>query len=149
MILNRGHNWAADHWSLGILIFELFTGNTPFYLDGMEQMDLFRAIVKGKYKMPKSIHGDGADIVKGLLNKDPYQRLGSFKGGVDDILNHPWFSSIDFDKLVNKDIKAPRVPKIKNPLDASNFDDWSHLEDKMKKKYPKLSAKHEAIFDEF
>ena len=42
VILNRGHNWSADHWSLGVLIYEMLFGDTPFYEDGMQQMDLFR-----------------------------------------------------------------------------------------------------------
>jgi hypothetical protein len=48
-----------------------------------------------------------------------------------------------------KELPAPRVPKIKNPLDASNFEDWSHLEDKTLKNYPPLPKDKEAIFDKF
>jgi len=115
----------------------------------MEQMDLFRAIVKCKYKMSRQIPGDAVPIIEGLVTKDPAQRLGNLKGGVDDILNHDWFKTIDFDKLRHKDMKAPYVPKIKNPLDASNFDDWSHLDDKTKHKYPKLKPDQQKIFDGF
>lgn len=149
VILNRGHNWGADHWSLGVLIFEMLTGKTPFYEEGMEQMDLFRAIVKGRYKIPRTLSADATSIIQGFVTKDPNQRLGSLKGGEDDVLRHPWFKAIDPEKLRNKEIPAPHVPKIKNPLDASNFDDWSHLEDKTKKKYPKLTAEQEKVFSTF
>jgi len=131
------------------LIYELLTGETPFYQEGMEQMDLFRSIVRCKYKMSHKIPPEAASLIQGLVTKDPIKRLGNLKGGEDDILNHPWFSSIDFDKLRHKEIKAPYVPKIKNPLDASNFDDWSHLDDKTKQKYPKLKPEQEKIFEEF
>jgi protein kinase A len=147
--MNRGHNGAADHWSLGVLIYELIAGKTPFYEEGMDQLELFKANVRGRYTMPRGISPEGASLIKGLIVKDPTQRLGSLKGGEDDILNHPWFASIDIDKLRSKEIKAPYVPKIKNPLDASNFDDWSHLEDKTKKKYPKLTAEQERTFASF
>jgi len=47
------------------------------------------------------------------------------------------------------DIKAPFVPKIKDPLDGSNFGDWTHLDDKLKTKYPKLKPADAKIFEEF
>jgi len=149
VILNRGHNWAADHWSLGVMIFEMITGETPFYEEGMEQMDLFRAIVRCKYTVPRKVSAQASSLIHAFVTKDPYHRLGSLKGGEDDVLNHPWFESIDFEELRQEKIAAPFVPKIKDPLDASNFDDWSHLEDKAKKKYPKLTPEQEKIFDEF
>lgn len=125
------------------------TGGTLFYQEGMEQIDLFRAIVKGKYTLPADMNADAADLITGLVTKDLSQRLGSLRGGEDDIFKHPWFSSIDFEKLVRKEIKAPYVPKIKNPLDASNFEDWAHLKDKTQETYPKLTAEQARIFDEF
>jgi len=41
------------------------------------------------------------------------------------------------------------VPKIRNPLDASNFEDWSHLEDKTTQKFPSLPREKEEIFEKF
>jgi serine/threonine protein kinase len=127
----------------------MISGETPFYKSGMEQMDLFRAIVKGDFEMPDGVSKDAASLISGLLNKEPTQRLGSLRGGEDDILNHPFFKSIDLTKLRRKEIKAPFVPKVKDPLDSSNFEDWGHLEDKTKHKYPKIAAKDEKIFEEF
>lgn len=147
--MNKGHNWGADHWSLGVIVYELCTGDTPFYKEGMEQMDLFRAIVRGKYVQPKKMSPECASLVQGFLTKEPSKRLGSLKGGEDDIMRHEFFAPIDFEMLRQKEIHAPKVPKIKNPLDASNFDDWSHLEDKTKKKFPKLKPDQEKIFDGF
>lgn len=131
------------------MIFEMLTGETPFYAEGMEQMDLFRAIVKSKYKIPRKVTPQAASIIQGFVNKNTSQRLGSLKGGEDDVLGHHWFNGIDFEQLRQQEVKAPFVPKIRNPLDASNFDDWGHLEDKTKKKYPKLTPQQEAIFVPF
>jgi protein kinase X len=149
VILNRGHTFSADHWSLGVLTYEMITGFTPFYFDGMEQMDLFRAIVKGLYEKPRTIQPLAASIIDGFLTKSPTKRLGSLAGGEEDIYKHPWFEDIDFAALRNKQIKAPLVPKIKDPLDASNFEDWSHLDDKTKQRYPKLTPAQAQLFDKF
>jgi serine/threonine protein kinase len=165
VILNRGHNWSADHWSLGVLIYEMLFGDTPFYNDGMQQMDLFRAIVKGKFSIPEcnnekeAVSANVISIIKGFLTKDPAQRLGSLAGGEDDVLQHKWFSSpidiygnndvIDFNILREKKIVAPVVPKIRNPLDASNFEDWRHLDDKTKTRFPKLDSQQEKVFADF
>jgi len=62
------------------------------------------------------------DLISKLLDKDPAKRLGT-SGGVDEILSHPFFASINLDELVEKKIEAPFKPKLSsNVLDVSNFD---------------------------
>jgi serine/threonine protein kinase len=149
VILNRGHNWGADHWSLGVLSYEMFAGQTPFYVEGMDQMDLFRAIVKCKYDLPKGISSQAASLLTGFITKDPAKRLGSLAGGEDDIPVHPFFDGLDFDLLRQMEIKAPYVPKIKDPLDSSNFENWSHLDDKLDTKFPPLTPEQMKVFEAF
>lgn len=149
VILNRGHNSSADHWSLGILIYEMLIGKTPFYKHGMEQMDLFRAIVKCQYELPPSLSPTSREVISGFVTKNPAQRLGSLAEGEDGVAQHPWFASVNFDELRQKKLQAPEIPKIKNPLDASNFEDWSHLDDKTKMTFPKLSPEEKKLFAGF
>lgn len=125
------------------------TGETPFYQSGMEQMDLFRAIVKCRYKIPPKLSPEASQIVTGFLTKDPSQRLGALAEGEDGIPGHPWFKTVNFDELRLKKISPPKIPKIKDPLDATNFEDWSHLDDKSKMKFPKLSKDQTKIFQGF
>mmetsp|Transcript_7032 Transcript_7032/g.9158 ORF Transcript_7032/g.9158 Transcript_7032/m.9158 type:complete len:803 (+) Transcript_7032:90-2498(+) len=152
IILNRGHNWGADHWSLGVLVFEMLTGFTPFYEESMDQMELFRAIVQDKLKFPefpRNISSDAKSFVRGLLTKNPNKRLGAGAGGIEELYWHAWFKEIDFVRLRHKEYKAPYVPVIGDPLDTSNFEDWSGMEDKMDQKYPKLQASEEDTFAKF
>lgn len=149
VILNRGHNYGADHWSLGCLAYEMLAGKTPFYNEGMDQSDLFKAIIKGQYDMPKNISIEAQSFIDGLLKRNPAKRLGNLQGGFDDLLYHPWLRHIDHDALLLKEFKAPVVPNIKDPFDGSNFDDWSHVEDKTKHKYPALKEKDAHLFDDF
>lgn len=131
------------------MIFEMLTGDTPFYKNGMDQMELFKAIVKGKFDMPRGLSPEANLVIAEFLVRNPSQRLGSLSGGEDDIPLHPWFSPIDFDELLLKKVKAPKVPVIADPLDSSNFEDWGNVEDKSKMKYPKLNKTQNDIFKDF
>ena len=63
------------------------------------------------------------DFIRQLLMKDPAKRLGS-KGGVDEVLAHPWFKELDAKAVAGKKIKAPFIPKLSSRIDdISNFDD--------------------------
>ena len=149
VILSRGHNWGADHWSLGVLAYEMCKGGTPFYTHGMDQAHLFQRIIKCKWSMPRGISAAYQELLRGFICNEPSRRLGSLAGGEDDILGHPFFESIDFEELRLKTIRAPYVPNIKDPLDASNFEDWSHLDNKLQKAYPELTDDQNALFQKF
>ena len=151
IILNRGHSFSADHWSLGIVMFEMLVGCTPFYKAGMSKSDLFRAIVQAKLPPPTGVSPEALNLISGLLKRDPAKRLGSLAGGENDIIEHPWFQldGFDMDMLFLQQMRAPFVPRIKNPLDDENFGDWSHVEDKLKKHYPKLTSEQAEIFSSF
>lgn len=127
----------------------MLAGYTPFYKSGMDQSELFKAIIRARFHMPKKFSPGAVEIVQGLLTKDPTLRLGSLVGGESDIFGGAFLQSIDLKKLRKQSIKPPHVPSIKDPLDASNFDDWSHLDDKSSEKYPQLSAASETVFDRF
>lgn len=62
------------------------------------------------------------DLISRLLCAKVGQRLGCGKGGAVDIKNHPFFKSIAWTKLRDKQLSSPWKPRIKNPLDTSNFD---------------------------
>jgi len=151
VLLNRGHDKGADHWSLGILIYELICGFTPFYTEGMEQVELFRAIAAGKYSFPEdgTFSADAKDICLRLLVSDPSNRLGSLAAGPRDIFRAKWFDSVDFHKLKRKELRSPWCPTISDPLDTSNFDDWSHLEDRTKVTDPPISERDAQLFASF
>ena len=147
--MTRGHDWSADHWSLGILIYYMITGKNPFYYAGMDQMKLFQSIVEDDYDDPEEASEGAKDIIAGLLVKEPLQRLGSLSGGEQDILDHYWFKDLDLAAMRRKTVKAPWVPGVKDPLDTGCFDDWDHLVDKMAEDLPVLKPKEAALFEKF
>lgn len=149
IILSKGHNKGVDNWAFGILIYEMLVGRSPFYCD--DQMRLFKKIVQGRYTYPsfKPVSKAAEDIVKQLLQRDQSKRLGNLKGGHRDLQQHPWFDEINLDKLLKRELKAPWKPKIKDALDASNFDDYSAQEKERSGMKSKLSSREQSAFCEF
>lgn len=111
----KGHDYAVDWWTLGILIYELRIGRPPF-LDKNHQK-LGRLIKKGKIIFPDPIRHkidmteELKDIITKLLDRDPTSRLGA--KGYKEVMNHKWFEDMDFDSLLKKDIDPPFKPNTK------------------------------------
>lgn len=123
LVLGRGHNKAVDYWAFGILIYEMIAGYSPFSDPaGMDQVVICRNIVNGRVVFPRNFNADAKDIVKKLLSREVQNRLGNLKAGTDDIIQHSWFNSIDFDQYFNKQMAAPWVPQVKSATDTSAFD---------------------------
>lgn len=111
-------------WSLGILIFEMLCGFTPFW-DSGSPLKIYENILKGRVKYPPYIHPDAQDLLGKLITHDLTKRLGNLHGGSRDVMTHPWFAEVTWERLARKDIDAPYVPPVKGGVgDASLFDKY-------------------------
>ena len=137
-----GHNKGVDYWALGVLIFESLVGHEPFYAD--DQTAMFKKICKLNFTCPETMDADAKDLVEKLL-VGLKKRLGCLANGADDIRNHPFYASINWEELVNKKVKAPWVPNVKDSLDTSNFNAMKYKPERK----VKLSQAEEALFDGF
>ncbi|KAK3375182.1 kinase-like domain-containing protein [Podospora didyma] len=122
VVSNKGYNKSVDWWSLGILIYEMLCGYTPFW-DGGSPMKIYENILRGKVKYPAYINPDAQDLLERLITADLTKRLGNLYGGSQDVKSHRWFSEVTWDRLARKDIDAPYTPPVKAGAgDASQFD---------------------------
>lgn len=151
IIMSKGHNHTVDYWSFGVLVYEIVVGRSPFKKKHESQMEMFKRIVLVKYEFPLLIHLAGQDLIKKLLVRQVNDRLGAQRRGHLDILKHAWFreSGIDFKQLVRGQIDPPWVPNVKNPFDASNFDDFRTAEKESELIGVPLSQEEQAIFKDF
>jgi serine/threonine protein kinase SCH9 len=116
----HGYTKMVDFWSLGVLVFEMCCGWSPFYADDTQQM--YKNIAFGKVRFPRdALSPEGRSFVKGLLNRNPKHRLG-YHRDAEELKEHEFFFDIDWDALAKKNITPPFKPKLKSELDTSNFD---------------------------
>ena len=122
ILLQKGHGKPVDWWCLGIIIYEMLVGIDPFSDD--DPMAVYQNILRGKIKFPSNFPKDAKSLVRHLLVADLGKRYGNLKGGVSDIKNHRWFGKYPWEKLINKQIQAPYIPKIRGEGDTSNYSQY-------------------------
>ncbi|MQL88922.1 hypothetical protein Taro_021500 [Colocasia esculenta] len=125
IVLGKGHDKAADWWSVGILLFEMLTGKPPFCGGNRERIQ--QKIMKEKIKLPAYLSSDVHSLLKGLLQKEPSRRLGCGPGGSSEVKNHKWFKCINWKKLEARSIQPAFRPDVAGKLCVANFDEcWTN-----------------------
>ncbi|KAK5062936.1 hypothetical protein LTR84_005012 [Exophiala bonariae] len=116
-----GYTRMADFWSLGVLMFEMCCGWSPFYAEDTQQM--YRNIAFGKIRFPRdALSSDGRAFVKGLINRNPKHRLGA-TDDAEELKRHAFFSGFDWDALETKRIPPPFKPQVMtSAITVDNFD---------------------------
>ncbi|KAF8333327.1 Pkinase-domain-containing protein [Amanita rubescens] len=116
----QGYSKIVDFWSLGVLLFEMCCGWSPFYAEDTQQM--YKNICFGKIRFPKGvICEDGKQFVKGLLNRNPKHRLGAQRDA-EELKVHPFFKTIDWKALYLKQVTPPFKPVVESDESTNNFD---------------------------
>lgn len=113
VVYRKGTTKEADFWSLGILIYEMLVGCTPFGTTNDQPYQIYQQSKSGRFVIPSNLglSADAHDIIKKLIIVNPNERLGSkTMGGIVGIKSHAWFQDIDWTALLDKRIKAPMRP---------------------------------------
>uniref|UniRef100_A0A8B9LUE9 protein kinase C n=1 Tax=Astyanax mexicanus TaxID=7994 RepID=A0A8B9LUE9_ASTMX len=106
---------AVDWWGLGVLIYEMLVGESPF--PGDDEEEVFDSIVNDEVRYPRFLSPES------LLQKNPEKRLGAGEQDANEVKKHRFFQGIDWEALLAKRVKPPFLPTIKTSGDVSNFDE--------------------------
>uniref|UniRef100_A0A8C9WR13 Ribosomal protein S6 kinase n=1 Tax=Scleropages formosus TaxID=113540 RepID=A0A8C9WR13_SCLFO len=121
VVNRRGHTQSADWWSYGVLMFEMLTGTLPF--QGKDRKETMTMILKAKLGMPQFLSLEAQSLLRNLFKRNPANRLGrGVNNGVEEIKRHPFYSSIDWNKLFRREIHPPFRPASGRPDDTFYFD---------------------------
>lgn len=103
VLSRQGHGMAVDWWNMGMVLYEMLTGLPPWYTT--DRQKLFDRLRSAPLKFPFYVSRPAASLISKLLNRNPSERLGSL--GSWQVTQHPFFSTIDWDALFNKEIPPP------------------------------------------
>jgi hypothetical protein len=92
---------------------------------------------------------EARDLISGLCNVDISKRLGNIRGGASTVKMHPWFSSIDWDAMMNRRNPGPIIPHLRHPGDTRNFDEYDPEPAERAPYTDELRNKYENMFCDF
>uniref|UniRef100_A0A8C7D5I9 non-specific serine/threonine protein kinase n=1 Tax=Oncorhynchus kisutch TaxID=8019 RepID=A0A8C7D5I9_ONCKI len=112
----------CDWWSVGVFIFEMLVGDTPFYAESL--VGTYGKIMdhKNNLNFPDNVQmsNDTKDLICAFLS-DREVRLG--RNGVEEIKRHPFFTNDQWTFDTIRETVAPVVPELSSDIDTSNFDE--------------------------
>nr|XP_046177216.1 protein kinase C iota type-like [Oncorhynchus gorbuscha] len=130
ILRGEDYGFSVDWWALGVLMFEMMAGRSPFDIVGSTDNPdqntedyLFQVILEKQIRIPRSLSVKAASVLKGFLNKEPKERLGCHpQTGFADIMGHPFFRNVDWDLMEQKQVAPPFKPNISGEFGLDSFD---------------------------
>uniref|UniRef100_A0A8C7PBX9 protein kinase C n=1 Tax=Oncorhynchus mykiss TaxID=8022 RepID=A0A8C7PBX9_ONCMY len=121
VLTETSYTRAVDWWGLGVLIFEMLVGESPF--PGDDEEEVFDSIVNDEVRYPRFLSTEAISVMRRLLRRSPERRLGAGERDAEEVKKHLFFRNMDWNGLLAKKVKPPFVPTIQDSNDVSNFDD--------------------------
>ncbi|KAL1331917.1 serine/threonine-protein kinase KIPK2-like [Arachis hypogaea] len=109
IIKGEGHGAAVDWWTFGVFLYELLYGRTPF--KGSNNEETLANVVLQSLRFPDTpfVSFQARDLIRGLLVKEPENRLGTEKGAAE-IKQHPFFEGLNWALI--RCATPPEVPDL-------------------------------------
>uniref|UniRef100_A0A1A8E478 protein kinase C n=1 Tax=Nothobranchius kadleci TaxID=1051664 RepID=A0A1A8E478_NOTKA len=120
VLTDTSYTRAVDWWGLGVLVYEMLVGESPF--PGDDEEEVFDSIVNDEVRYPRFLSTEAIGVMRRLLRRNPERRLGSGEKDAEDVKKQPFFRGMDWEALLQRKVPPPFVPTIQGEEDVSNFD---------------------------
>ncbi|KAG7302454.1 hypothetical protein JYU34_012360 [Plutella xylostella] len=120
VLTETSYTRAVDWWGLGVLVFEMLVGESPF--PGEDEGEVFDSIVNDEVRYPRALSLEAIALMRRLLRKNPERRLGSSERDAEDVKKQAFFRNVDWEQLLLRKVRPPFVPTVSTLEDVSNFD---------------------------
>jgi len=149
------YNQTVDWFSFGCVIYEFLCGVSPFRTEqaktwgGYEKKDKDKAIDRATLEMDPVFDDyfddEARDICFRLLDKDPLTRLGA--NGVQEIMDHPWFGTINWDDMISERVEPPFKPK--KDINAASQQEIGGFSDDKASRNAVLTSEDQAVYSDW
>lgn len=100
----------------------MLSGLPPYHNPDGNHAILYEKITRGpRFIRWPAFGAPATDLILKLMESDPSKRYGNLHHGAGDVFAHAWFREVDWEKLRNREITAPYLPKIQGEGDASAY----------------------------
>jgi serine/threonine protein kinase len=110
ILSGQPYSKSVDYWSAGVLFYELLTGAVPFY--SSNRQELYAQTIQGEISFPVYVAKEAQSLVRGILVRNPEDRLGSGVLGSLELKQHPFFRGTRWADIDNRSLEPPYKPKI-------------------------------------
>ena len=139
ILYENGYEKEVDYWSLGIILYEMLCGKSPFTQEireikkqvredskmaeiGEKDLLIERKVHHKEVYYPLFLSKEVRSLLKGLIEINPTKRLGYGKDGFEMVKNHEFFENVNWKDYLKKRITPPYIPKFTDSMDINNFD---------------------------
>ena len=137
ILFEKDYGIEVDWWSLGVIIYEMLSGYLPFKI--LPDEKITKNVYKTKIKIFNHFSLAAKDLVTKLLEYNPKKRIGYHQ-----IINHPFFKDIKWDKIEKKEIIPPFLPDITNDNYFKYFNSENQLNEEYNTHEQKMKMLHKS-----
>uniref|UniRef100_A0A2I3FVI6 Uncharacterized protein n=1 Tax=Nomascus leucogenys TaxID=61853 RepID=A0A2I3FVI6_NOMLE len=141
VLTETSYTRAVDWWGLGVLIYVMLVGKSPFH--GYDKEEVFDSIINDEVRYPRFLSAEAISIMRRLLRRNPERRLGASEKDTEDVKKHPFFQLIDWSALMDKKVNnfddeftseapiltPPLEPRILSEEEQEMFRNFDYIAD--------------------